>query len=260
MKALITGATSGIGRSMARKLRKKGWELILTGRNETALRQLQAELGEGTEIIAADLADKSEVFRVYEFCKNKGVGMLVNNAGYGIFGKFDETDLTDELNMINVNITALHILTKLFLQDFKKRDSGIILNVASAAGFMTGPLLSSYYATKNYVLRLSLAIYEELRRDRSNVTVTVLCPGPVDTNFNNRAGVSFSVKPISADYAAEYALKKALAGKLFAIPGLSVRAGIWGSRLIPNRVLGAITYNIQKAKKPASDKNGAGSK
>ena len=136
--------------------------------------------------------------------------MLVNSAGYGIFGEFDKTDLDDEIDMINVNVTALHILTKLFLRDFKKRDKGYILNVASVAGFMTGPLLSSYYASKNYVVRLSLAIYEELRRSHSNVKITVLCPGPVDTNFNSRAGVNFSVKPVNADYVAEYALKKGI--------------------------------------------------
>lgn len=250
MKALVTGATSGIGKSIAKKLKSRGWELILTGRNEKILKEMQAEFGGKTEIIAANLAEKSEVFRVYDFCRGKGVTMLVNNAGFGIFGRFDETDLNAELDMISVNITALHILTKLFLREFKKNDRGIILNVASSAAFMTGPLLSSYYASKNYVLRLSLAVYEELRREKSNVTITVFCPGPVDTDFNRRAGVNFSFKPISADYAAEYALKKALKGKLFAVPCLSVKAGVIGSKLIPDRILGAITYNIQKAKLP----------
>lgn len=248
MKALITGATSGIGLSMARILAGKGWELILTGRNTDILQKLKKELKTSTEVITADLSDKNEVFRVYEFCREKSVDMLVNNAGYGIFGKFDETDLNDELNMINVNITALHILTKLFLRDFKRRDSGIILNVASSAGFLTGPLLSSYYASKNYVVRLSLAIAEELRRENSNVSITLLCPGPVNTNFNRRAGVTFSVKPICPDYAAEYALKKAFARKLIAIPTLTVQAGVFASRLIPHKLLSAVTYNIQKRK------------
>ena len=211
--------------------------------------ELKAEFGEGTEVINADLSDKKAVFGVYEFCKGKNVDMLVNNAGYGIFGRFDKTDLDDEVNMINVNVVALHILTKLFLRDFKKKDRGIILNVASVAGFMTGPLLSSYYASKNYVLRLSTAIYEELRRDRSNVSITVLCPGPVDTNFNNRAGVSFSVKPISADYAAEYALRKAFRRQLIAIPGLTVRAGVFATRFVPHKLLSAVVYGIQKSKK-----------
>lgn len=258
MKALITGATSGIGMSFAKKLHKRGWELVLTGRNETVLKKMQKKFGSGTEIIAADLSKKEDVFRVYEFCCGKNIEMLVNNAGYGLFGRFDETDLEDELNMINVDITALHILTKLFLRDFKKKKHGIILNVASAAGFMSGPLMSSYYASKNYVLKLSLAINEELRREKSNVSITVLCPGPVDTNFNNRAGVRFSVKPVSADYAAECALKKAFKGKFFAVPGLMVNAGIIGSRFVPHKLLAAVVYNIQHGK--IADKEGDNSK
>ena len=257
MKALVTGATSGIGQSIAKKLSAKGWKLILTGRNEKKLQEMQSSLGTETKIITADLSKREEVFKVYDFCKDKDIDMLVNNAGYGLFGKFDDTDPEDELNMIDVNIIALHILTKLFLRDFKKRDKGIILNVASAAGFMSGPLMAAYYASKNYVLRLSLAIYEELRRDRSHVSITVLCPGPVDTNFNNRAGVSFSVKPITADYAAEYALNKALSGKFFAIPGTMVRLGTWGARFLPHKMLSAIVYNIQQAKKTSDGKDKA---
>jgi hypothetical protein len=254
MKALITGATSGIGQSIARNLSKRGWALILTGRNEKVLKELKQELDTDTEIIAADISDKQQVYKVYEFCRGKSVDMLVNNAGYGIFGRFDETNLDDELNMINVNITALHILTKLFLRDFKKRNSGIILNVASSAGFLTGPLLSSYYASKNYVVRLSLAIAEELRRDKSKVSVTILCPGPVDTNFNNRAGVSFSMKPVSPEYIAEYAINAALSGKLIALPTLSVKAGVFASRFVPHKLMSAVTYNIQKKKKADTGK------
>lgn len=249
MKALVTGATSGIGKCIAKKLSSMGWELVLTGRNENALLKLQSELDTHADIISADLSDKSEVFRVYNFCKDKHIDMLANNAGYGIFGFFDETDLDDELDMINVNIVAVHILTKLFLRDFKKRDKGIILNVASSAGFMTGPLLSSYYASKNYVVRLSLAVAEELRRERSNVSITVLCPGPVDTNFNNRAGVCFSVKPITAEYAADYAVEKALARKLIAVPGLKIKAAVFASRFAPHKLLSAVSYNIQNGKR-----------
>lgn len=257
MKALVTGATSGIGQSIARKLAKKGWKLILTGRNEEVLKKMQKAFGNDTEIIVADLSKREEVFRVYDFCKEKNVTMLVNNAGYGLFGRFENIDLDDELNMIDLNITALHILTKLFLRDFKKRDKGIILNVASVAGFMPGPLLSSYYASKNYVLKLSIAIYEELRREKSNVSITVLCPGPVDTNFNNRAGVSFSVKPITPDYAADCALKKAFAGKLFALPGLSIKLAAAASGFVPNKMLAAIVYNIQQSKKTSDGKGKA---
>ena len=124
--------------------------------------------------------------------------MLVNNAGFGVFGEFTSTDINIELNMLDVNIRAVHMLTKFYLKDMVKKDKGIILNVASSASFMAGPLLSSYYSSKSYVYRLSLAINEELRRRKSKVQISVLCPGPVNTNFNNRAGVSFGVKALSS--------------------------------------------------------------
>lgn len=248
MKALITGASSGIGRDMARYLSSLGWELILTARNEESLKTLAGELNTKTEVIALDLADEKSVFSLYEKTKDSGVNLLVNNAGYGIFGAFDETSLEDELSLINVNIKAVHILTKLFLRDFKKKNSGHILNVASSAGFMTGPLMSSYYASKNYVVRLSLAIHEELRRTDSGVKISIFCPGPVETNFNNRAGVNFSVKPISSEYAAKYAIDKCLSGKTVIIPSLMMKLSNFGSRFVPHKMLSAIAYNIQHKK------------
>ncbi|MDD6634703.1 MAG: SDR family NAD(P)-dependent oxidoreductase [Ruminococcus sp.] len=248
MKALITGATSGIGMSMAKYLCSMGWELVLTGRNKNALEKLKSELNTNVYIIPADLSEKEEVFKVYHYCKLHDIDMLINNAGYGIFGRFDETDIEDELNMLNVNITALHILTKLFLRDFKKKNRGIILNVASSAGFMTGPLLSSYYASKNYVVRLSLAIAQELKKTKSKVRISIFCPGPVDTNFNNRAGVVFSVKPISADFAAKYAIDNALSGRTVIIPTFKMKLGVLGAKLAPEKILSSVTYTIQKKK------------
>ena len=245
MKALITGATSGIGMSMAKYLCSMGWELVLTGRNKNALENLKSELNTNVYIIPADLSEKEEVFKVYHYCKLHDIDMLINNAGYGIFGRFDETDIEDELNMLNVNITALHILTKLFLRDFKKKNRGIILNVASSAGFMTGPLLSSYYASKNYVVRLSLAIAQELKKTKSKVRISIFCPGPVDTNFNNRAGVVFSVKPISADFAAKYAIDNALSGRTVIIPTFKMKLGVLGAKLAPEKILSSVTYTIQ---------------
>ena len=248
MKALITGATSGIGMSMAKYLCSMGWELVLTGRNKNALENLKSELNTNVYIIPADLSEKEEVFKVYHYCKLHDIDMLINNAGYGIFGRFDETDIEDELNMLNVNITALHILTKLFLRDFKKKNRGIILNVASSAGFMTGPLLSSYYASKNYVVRLSLAIAQELKKTKSKVRISIFFPGPVDTNFNNRAGVVFSVKPISADFAAKYAIDNALSGRTVIIPTFKMKLGVLGAKLAPEKILSSVTYTIQKKK------------
>lgn len=249
MKALITGASSGIGRDMARYLSSLGWELILTARNAESMKKLSKELKTKVQIIPLDLSDEKSVFELYDRCRGQSVDLLVNNAGYGIFGEFDKTDLTDELDLINVNIKAVHILTKLFLRDFKKRNSGRILNVASGAGFMTGPLLSSYYASKNYVVRLSLAVYEELRRSGSRVKISVFCPGPVDTNFNNRAGVQFSIKPISSMFAAKYAVDKCLEGKTIIIPSVDMKLGLLAARFAPHKILSAFAYTIQKKKR-----------
>lgn len=249
MKVLITGASSGIGRDMARYLSSKDAELILVSRNTQKLEQLKKSLKTRAEIIPCNLADENEVFELYNKCRSKNIDFLINNAGYGLFGEFDKTDLRDELDMINVNIKALHILTKLFLRDFRKRDHGRILNVASSAGFMTGPLMSSYYASKNYVVRLTLAIREELRRAGSNVKISVFCPGPVDTNFNNRAGVVFSVKSITSEYAAKYAIDKCFSGKAVIVPTLEMKLGIIGSKLVPDGLLSAVAYNIQHSKK-----------
>ena len=187
MQAVITGATSGIGYEMALYLSELGWDLILTGRNSEKLRQMQQQLPTRVQWIALDLAKPDAPFALYRFCKGKRVDLLVNNAGFGLFGNLWETDLQEELELLDVNIRALHILTKLFVKEFRRRNSGILLNVASSAGFLTGPLMASYYASKNYVVRLSLALAEELRRAGSSVSVSVLCPGPVDTNFNNRS-------------------------------------------------------------------------
>ena len=189
MKALITGASSGIGLEMARILSREGFELILVAREKEKLQKVQEELGKNVKIVVADLSNESKLKELYVLCKNDKIDVLINNAGFGDCGKFTETDLSKELEMIDVNIKAVHVLTKLFLKDMKKRNSGYILNVASMAAFAPGPLMATYYSTKAYVLRLTTSIYEELRRDKSKVVVSCLCPGPVKTNFNNVANV-----------------------------------------------------------------------
>ena len=185
---------------------------------------------------------------LYEQTKKENIDVLVNNAGFGLFGYFDSTDVERELEMINVNITAVHILTKLFLKDFFKRDSGYILNVASSAGFMAGPKLSTYYATKNYVLKLTEAIYEELRHKKSNVHISALCPGPVDTNFNKVANGSFVVDGISKDYVAKYAVEKLFKNKLVIVPKTSIKLAVFSTRILPLKLLLRINYRIQDLK------------
>ncbi len=249
MRVLITGATSGIGKEMAFYLHRRGWQLVLTGRNEEMLRRMAKKFGEGTRYIALDLAGRDAPQKLYEFCQGTRIDFLINNAGFGVFGEFSETSLAQELAMLDVNVRAVHILTKLFLRDFEKRGRGHILNVASSAGFMTGPLMAGYYASKNYVVRLTLAIREEQRRRRSGVTVSVLCPGPVDTDFSDRAGVQFSAAPADAKYVARYGIEQALAGKAIIVPTLKMKLALLGAKLCPEQPLAAVAYHIQKRKR-----------
>lgn len=246
MRALVTGASGGIGRDIARYLSKKGIEIYAVGRNEERLLKLKEEID--CNILVSDLALREEAFELYEKLKDKEIDILVNNAGFGLFGDFESSDLSCELEMIDTNITALHILTKLFYKDFMKRNSGYILNVSSSAGFMAGPLLSTYYATKNYVLQLTKAIYEETRRKGKNVHISVFCPGPVDTGFGERANVRFSLKGISSKYAARYAVDKMFKNKLIIIPTMKMKCAIFLLRLVPHKIALKIAYKIQKSK------------
>ena len=249
MKALITGASSGIGRDMARYLAQKGWNLILVARREDRIRELQKELKNvDVRCITLDVGRAEDCYRLYDLTKNDGVDMLVNNAGFGLAGEYVRADLDTELNMIDVNIKAVHILTKLFLRDFVARDRGFILNVASSAGFMAGPLLSTYYATKNYVLRLTEAIYEELRRKGSRVRISALCPGPVNTEFNKVAKVKFAVDGISSEYCAKVAIDGTLQGKPVIVPGAMLKAGLFFRKFLSEKTMLKIAYGFQRKK------------
>ena len=250
MRALITGASSGIGRDMARYLATLGWDLVVVARRTDRLLELKEELKNvDVMCITADLSDRAECFKVYEETKSVHIDMLINNAGFGLAGEFVETDLDTELRMIDTNITALHILTKLYLKDFVARDSGTILNVASSASFMAGPLLNTYYATKNYVYRLSEAIYQELKEKKSKVKISILCPGPIKTEFLDIANVGFVMGNLKSEEVAKLAIDKALKGKLIVIPGFMMKAGKFLLRLIPEKLMLWVSYRIQFKKK-----------
>lgn len=255
MKALITGGSSGIGRDIAYYLSNKGIDLILVGRNIDALNSVKDKCKTNVEVIDMDLSIQDNVYKLYDLTKDKDIDILINNAGFGLFGNFIDTDLSRELNMINLNIVAVHILTKLFLIDFVNKNKGYILNVASSAGFMAGPKLSTYYSTKNYVLKETLAIYEELRHMNSNVKISILCPGPVETNFNNIAGGSFNTKSATSEYVAKYAIDKMFKNKLIIIPTLRIKLAIFMTRLVPTKLLLRINYHIQNVKIKKYNKN-----
>ena len=201
-----------------------------------------------TKVIALDLQVPKNVFKLYDKVQNENIDILINNAGFGLFGLFSETDLDRELEMIDLNIKAYHILTKLFLKDFIKKDSGYILNVCSSAGFMAGPRLSTYYATKNYVTKLSMAINEELRERKSKVSISALCPGPVNTNFNKVAHGEFSIKETSPEKVAKYAIDKMFKKKMIIVPTFRMKLAVFGVRLIPYRLQLIIAYHIQGKK------------
>lgn len=249
MRALITGASSGMGADMARVLASMGYDLILVARRKSRLDRLKKELDVNVEVISMDLGSSFNCVKLYNEVKNMDIDILINNAGFGAFGEFDKTNMDKELDMIDLNIKAVHILTKLFLNDFKKKNRGYILNVASSAGFMPGPLMATYYGTKAYVLNLTQAINEELRRSNSNVYVGALCPGPVDTEFNKVAKVHFEVKSLDSYEVSKYAIKGMFKKKMLIIPGLQMKLAIFFSRFVPRRTLLKITYNIQKAKR-----------
>lgn len=251
--ALVTGASSGIGREIAAVLYRKNYSVILTGRNSKALVSFKNELENDDRsakvlIMPADLSDRKDCFRLYRDVQPYDIDFLVNCAGFGVYGPFLQTDLDRELSEIDVNVTAVHILTKLFLKDMVQRDEGHILNVASSAGFMAGPYFSSYYASKNYVTRLTEAIHEELRRMGSHVSITALCPGPVTTDFDRRAGVRNSMKGLDPHAVAEYGVRAAERGTMLAVPGFAMKMGLVFGRLLGDHLLTRITGSIQRKK------------
>ena len=248
MKALVTGASSGIGYEISKYLAKRGYDIIVVARNRQALENLKKEIKTNVQIVCMDLSVVDNCVKLYENFKDENIDVLINNAGFGMYGNFDILDMNKEIEMINVNILACDILTKLFLQDMKKRDSGYILNVGSIAGFMPGPLMSSYYASKSYVVKLTQAIRKELKKSKSGVSVSVLCPGPVNTNFNNTAGVKFAVRPLSSEYVAKYAVDMLFKKKLVIVPGFTIKLARFFSKFTPDNILAEITYYIQTKK------------
>ena len=250
MKVLITGSSSGIGRDMAREFASKNFDLVLVARNVDRLNELKNELEANyktnVKIVSMDLTLEENLKKLYE--ENKDIDILVNNAGFGVFGYFTDTDLEKELNLIKTNVTAVHVLTKLYLKDMVEKNEGRILNVSSIAGNMPGPLMSAYYASKAYVLRLSEGIREELKKKKSKVKISVLQPGPVNTNFNNVAGVKFNLNSKTSEYVARYTVNKFLKGKFNIIPGFTIKCVKFFSKIVPNTILAKACFHMQEKK------------
>lgn len=251
---LITGASSGIGLDLAKVFAANKFEVILTARNQARLdalaRQLEKEHGVYAHVIVADLADTEGPHQIFSEVTRRGLPVhnLVNNAGFGVYGEFRRNRLEDELQMIQVNITALTHLTKLALPGMLERKSGRIMNVASTAGFQPGPLMAVYYATKAYVISFSEAIANELKS--TGITVTCLCPGATATDFAVRADMEksrlFNLGSMSSLAVAKAGFKGMIKGKTLIVPGVKNKLLAQSIRFSPRKAVTAIARKIQE--------------
>lgn len=245
----ITGASSGIGLAFAKAYAKKGYRLILTARRKERLEKIKDHLQTDCRIVSADLSREQECIKLCEILKEEPIDIFINNAGFGTCGEFTKTDLSKELDMIRVNVAAMHILCKQVLCQMEARGSGTILNVASSAGLLPGgAYMTTYYATKSYVVSLTQGIAEELRRKKSGVYICALCPGPVDTAFNSRADVEFALPGISSEQCVKEALRGMRFRRRIIVPGFSVRIGCALQRLVPDCLLLRLVAGKQKSK------------
>lgn len=249
MYALVTGASSGIGLEISKILAAKGYHLILVARRGERLRDLRRQLRQKYDIdvvpYVTDISVPDNCYKLLAFTRSYDVGILVNAAGFGKVGCYNKVSLKSELEMIQTNIVALQILTKRFA---KRMHRGRILNIASIAAFQPGPAFATYSASKSYVFNYSMAVNYELRKERKNVQISVLCPGPVTTEFDKVAGTNFSMRSISAESCARTAVDGLLKGKCLIVPGIKTSIMRLLSRITPYKLLLPVEYEIQTRK------------
>ena len=249
MYALITGASSGIGFESAKILASKGYDLIITARSIDKLNKLSEEIkstfNKEVVIIPLDISKKENIEELFNKTKDYEIEVVINNAGLGKVGMFNEVTDDEDYNMININVTAMHMVLKHYADIMNK---GYILTVASIASFAPGPKMATYYATKNYIRSYAEALRYELKKMKKNVSITILAPGPVNTNFNDTANVTFTLKGVAADKCANYAIKRMFKKKKFATPKWSVRQATRLMRILPHRVSMRLCYKSQSKK------------
>lgn len=249
MYALITGATSGIGKEMAKILANTGYDLILVGRRQDRLEYMKIYFSRkyGTDVItySYDLSEPANSYELFENVKNYDIDVVINAAGFGKVGYAIDAGLDDDVDMINTNVISLHILTKLFAGHMY---TGHILNVASIAAFQPGPYLATYSATKSYVLNYSLAVSYEMKKLGKDIKITTLCPGPVKTEFDNVAGTKFNLKSISAKQCAFEGICGMFEGKKVVIPSTKIKLARIASKFAPMKMILPVEYFIQTSK------------
>jgi short-subunit dehydrogenase len=255
--ALVTGGSGGIGLELAKELARNGHSVALVARKRDALEaaagHIEGKYAVKATVFAADLADPVAPARIHEGMLDQGIeiGILINNAGFGIGGPFIDTDADRELDMIQVNIASVIQLTKLFLPAMVKRRRGHVMNVASTAAFQPGPLMSVYYASKAFVLSFSEAIAEELRN--TGVTVTALCPGPTETGFADQANIGrsrlFHYSPVAQpEDVARYGYRAMMKGERVAIPAFRDKLMVQAERISPRRLVTTISRKLQESR------------
>ncbi len=250
--ALVTGASGGIGEAIARRLAAEGHDLVLVARSADKLRAVADELaaahGTSVMVLASDLGVPGAVPALVAELGDRRVDVLVNNAGVGHYGPFVEADPARLTQMLQLNMVALAELTRALLPAMVARGSGRVLQVASTAAFMPGPLMAGYYATKAFVLSLSEALADEL--GGTGVTVTALCPGPIATGFQSGADMGSSKlvrgkKLMTAEECATVAVRAVLRGRTIVIPGATNRVQAFSPRLMPRRLVPRIVRRAQ---------------
>lgn len=247
--ALITGATSGIGLEFAKAYADRGYRLILCGRREERLLEFAMQVDVPVRVLCYDLSMEENCYKLLSQLEDEKIDIFINNAGFGTCGIFTETDLAKEIAMIHVNDIAMHILFKGILKQMKGSGKGKILNVASSAGLMPGgPYMATYYATKAYVTSLTRAVARELKEEGSRIYVGALCPGPVDTEFNDCADVKFALKGISAEDCVRSALLGMKRRKVIIVPSLTMKLAMFGQKFVPDWLM-VIIAGRQQSKK-----------
>jgi short-subunit dehydrogenase len=252
----VTGASGGIGLELAKVLAREGFDLVLVARRKDELEKLakaiEKEHSISTTVIAKDLGDPAAPVALFKELKDTPIDVLVNNAGFGAFGKFWEIEGDRDIQQVQLNVTALTHLTRLFLKPMVERKRGRILNVASTAGFQPGPLMAVYYATKAFVLSFSEAIAVELQG--TGVTVTALCPGPTESGFQQAASMQesglFKSLPVAdSKSVAEAGVAGMLKGTVIVVPGLMNKIGIQANRFAPRAIVRKVVKRMQDKRK-----------
>ena len=249
--AVITGASSGIGRELAKLAAQKGYRLLLIARNMRALEVLSRDLRTETHLLALDLTAAGAVDQISSWLSDRQIvpEIFINNAGFGVCGSLLETDSAKEEEMVQVNVAAMRRLFQFMLRRMQAQGGGTILNVASSAGLLPGgPYMAGYYASKAYVVSLTRGAAQELREKRSPVYVCALCPGPVNTEFNDRAGVVFALKGITPEFCVDEAIHGMLHHKTIIVPSAFMRLCTSAQKLLPTPLLMPIVARQQKKK------------